>query len=187
MPVFPSYDFIDVLRSDLVARPGFREVGGVNLPVIALIGRPNVGKVGAVQSHRRRRQRDRLRGSGDDARPPLRANRLGRARLLARRHRRHQRRPARADGRRDPPPGRPRDRRGGSAAVRRRREGRHASDRLSRRRAAAELRQAVAARRQQGRRPRRTPRSTSSTTSAPATPCRCRRSTARDRAICSTS
>ena len=41
---------------------------------------PERRQVGAVQPHRRRRQRDRLRGSGHDARPPLRRDRLGRPR-----------------------------------------------------------------------------------------------------------
>ena len=74
----------------------------------------------------------------------------------------------------------------GPAAVRRRREGGTASERLARRGDAARVAQAVAARRQQGRRSRRRRTSTSSTSSAPAIRFRCRRSTERIPATCST-
>ena len=47
---------------------------------------PERREVRAVQSHRRRRQRHRLRGGGDDARPPLLARRVERPRVLARGH-----------------------------------------------------------------------------------------------------
>ncbi len=40
MPVYPSYDFVDVLQYDGRRRRG----GRMNMPVVALVGRPNVGK-----------------------------------------------------------------------------------------------------------------------------------------------
>jgi GTP-binding protein EngB required for normal cell division len=41
MPVYPSYDFIDVLEPEGSCS---RAAGCMSLPVVALVGRPNVGK-----------------------------------------------------------------------------------------------------------------------------------------------
>ena len=113
---------------------------------------PERRQVGAVQSHRRRRQRHRLRGGRHHARPPLRATDWDGTPFWLVDTGGADRRSAHADGRRDPAAGDRGDRRSGSAAVRRRREGRPASERLARRRAAARLAEAVDARREQGRR-----------------------------------
>ena len=90
------------------------------------------------------------------------------------------------DGRRDPPAGAAGDRRGGPAVVRRRRGVGTAPQRRAHRRRPARLPEAVAARRQQGRRPRVDRTSTSSTSSGRGIRSRCRRSTARTPATCST-
>jgi tRNA U34 5-carboxymethylaminomethyl modifying GTPase MnmE/TrmE len=54
MPVYPSYDFIDVLSLEAEPAPSMAAEGPrMSLPVVALVGRPNVGQVGPVQPPRR--------------------------------------------------------------------------------------------------------------------------------------
>ncbi len=78
MPVYPSYDFIDVLALEGEPAPdrGARHERSRRRAHRTAERR----QVGAVQSHRRRRQRHRLRRGRHDARPPLRARRVERPR-----------------------------------------------------------------------------------------------------------
>ena len=90
MPVYPSYDFIDVLA--LEGEPEHRAGGARHERSRRRAHRaPERRQVRALQSHRRRRHGHRLRGGGHHARPPLRASGVERPRLLARRHRRPRR------------------------------------------------------------------------------------------------
>ena len=129
MPVYPSYDFIDVLVARRRAaprrgRPREHSRRRTHRP-------PERRQVRAVQPHRRRRQRDRVAKKRE-----RRATGTSRETDWAGRHfwlvdtGGVADDPRAADGRRDPPPGGRGDRRGGPAALRRRRAsvGLHPSD-----------------------------------------------------------
>ena len=118
MPVYPSYDFIDVLEPE-----GSRAVAAERTshehPRRRARRPPERRQVGAVQPHRRAPTPPSCREEAGTTRDRhfARAEWNGPT-VLARRHGRPHRRPALADGPRDPPPGGGGDRRGRPAAVR---------------------------------------------------------------------
>ena len=95
------------------------------LPVVAVVGRPNVGKSHAVQPDRRATPGDRRGPRPDDPRPDVRRCRLERPALHHRRHRRPRGRPGRPDRAQGPGAGSPRDPRGRRDPLPRRRRDRY--------------------------------------------------------------